>query len=229
MIVSIILVVCLSVVAIAFIWPHTLLPIVKMATPQIAWSLSTKRAVIALSFDDGPDPEFTPRILEILKSYGVTATFFVVGERARKFPDLMWTICREGHEIGNHSGTWRPTMQLTIEEFEQDLVRAAKAINIVPCSVPLFRPAGMWISRAQLSVLKQLGYRCVLGSAYGHDPHEPPAGYVRWAISRSLKGGAVVVLHDSGGDRSNTVAALPQIIEAARRRGLGFGRISEFL
>lgn len=93
----------------------------------------------------------------------------------------------------------------------------------------LLRPAGGWIHSSQLALAKRRGYTCVLGSAYAFDPHSPSAGYIRWAITKNLRPGAIVVLHDAGGNRSKTVAALKGILVDAHQKGLRSVTLSELL
>ena len=85
------------------------------------------------------------------------------------------------------------------------------------------------IRTGQIRLLWKHDYSAVLGSAYAFDPYQPPKRYIEWAITRGLKRGAIIVLHDSGGDRSNTVEALPTIIENAQKAGLRFVKLSEYI
>jgi peptidoglycan/xylan/chitin deacetylase (PgdA/CDA1 family) len=95
--------------------------------------------------------------------------------------------------------------------------------------VKMFRPAGIYVRAKQLDVLMRLGYRCVLGSAYAFDPHRAPTSLIVWLIGRALRAGAIIVLHDSGGNRTRSMRALPRIIAQARRRRLAFVRLSDLL
>ncbi len=202
-------------------WPQAVVCVLRGLFPNVVWDIRTRKRVIAMTFDDGPDPTFTPRVLEILHRYKITATFFLVGERARRFPELLQRVRDEGHGIGNHSDSWRRTIQLGNDEFERDLLHAERSIG--SCSSPkLFRPAGGLIRAGQIRVLRKHQYSVVLGSAYAFDPYRPPEKYIEWAITRGFKHGAIIVLHDSGGDRSNTVEALPSIIENAQAAGYRF-------
>jgi peptidoglycan-N-acetylglucosamine deacetylase len=212
-----------------FLWPYKLIPLFKSIYPSVIWDHGTSKRVVALTFDDGPDPVYTPKILDELRRWNTKATFFVIGERAEAFPGLINRICAEGHELGNHSATRNRTIALTAEHFKKDLLRAEAQIMQVPCAVRMFRPAGIWLRKSQLVVLERLHYKCVLGSAYGHDPLRPPARYIAWVLSRGLRNGAILVLHDSGGDRSRTLVALPRILESAEQKGFRVTRVSDLL
>jgi peptidoglycan/xylan/chitin deacetylase (PgdA/CDA1 family) len=208
--------------------PQAIVPVLRILFPHVVWDIRTRGRAVALTFDDGPDPKFTPRVLEILRRYGITATFLLVGERVRRFPELLQQIRDGGHGVGNHTDSWRRTIRLSNDEFEHDLLRAEESIG--SCTPPkLFRPAGGMLRAKQMQVLRKHQYRVVLGSAYAFDPYRPPKKYIEWAITRGLKPGAIIVLHDSGGERSNSVDALPAIIEYAQAAGYCFVNLSEVI
>ena len=208
--------------------PAGLVGILARATPRILWKVETWAPVAALSFDDGPDPVYTPQVLDILARYEARATFFLIGENARRHPELVQRIRALGHEVGNHTDSRGPTVLMSMHRFSDSLLRAEAALDLSP-EEKLFRPGGGWIRPAQLDLAIQRGYTCVLGSAYAYDPKRPPTSYIRWAITKNLRPGAIVVLHDSGGDRSHTVAALPGILDAGRAKGLRFVTVSELM
>lgn len=199
------------------------------ATPRIVWKVETWAPLAALSFDDGPDPVYTPQILDILARHEARATFFLIGENARRHPELVGRIRAMGHEVGNHTDSPDRTVLMSMPRFSDSLLRAEAALGLMDARPKLFRPGGGWIRPAQLDLAVQRGYTCVLGSAYAYDPKRPPAAYIRWAVAKNLGPGAIVVLHDAGGDRSNTVAALPGILDAGRAKGLRFVTVSELM
>jgi peptidoglycan/xylan/chitin deacetylase (PgdA/CDA1 family) len=211
-----------SAAGVACCWPQAVVRLLRMAFPGVLWEIPTSERVVAISFDDGPDPVYTPQVLEILREHGIKATFFLVGERVRRFPELRQRIGEEGHEVGNHSDSWRRTIQLA----EESLGLGSGGLG---SGTKLFRPAGGFIRGSQLRVLRKHGYCTVLGSAFAFDPYRPPRKYIEWAIGRGLKPGAIVVMHDSGGDRSKTVAALPAILYRAHAKGYRFVTLSEYL
>lgn len=220
----------ISAIATAIIvWPHYCIRLISGYSSRITWMGAGDRNRIALTIDDGPDPIYTPQILDYLAAEGIKATFFIVGDRARRYPDIIRRICAEGHQIGNHTGSWKRTILLGQRQFENDLDTTSGGLSSLPCSTKFFRPAGIWIRPGQLQAVRNRGYRCVLGSAYAYDPARPPSRYIAWAIGRGLRPGAIAVIHDSGGDRSATVAALPGIIAAAKRKSLKFVLLTELL
>ena len=96
----------------------------ERAFPEIMWRVETDEPIVALTFDDGPDPTYTPQVLELLERYHVHATFFLVGEHARQYPELVAHIRAHGHEIGNHTDSKATTFYMSAERFEASLVLA---------------------------------------------------------------------------------------------------------
>jgi peptidoglycan/xylan/chitin deacetylase (PgdA/CDA1 family) len=220
------LVASLSVLAVQ---PAGIVGILVRATPRIVWRVETWAPLVALTFDDGPDPVYTPQVLDILARHEAKATFFLIGANARRHPELVRRIREMGHEVGNHTDSRGATFLMSMRRFSESLLRAEAALAMPEGEPKLFRPGSGWIRPAQLDLAIQRGYTCVLGSAYGYDPQRPPAAYIRWAVVRNLRPGAIVILHDSGGDRSNTVAGLPGILDAGRAKGLRFVTVSELM
>jgi peptidoglycan-N-acetylglucosamine deacetylase len=209
--------------------PAGIVGILARAAPRIVWKVETWAPLVALSFDDGPDPVYTPQVLDILARHEARATFFLVGENARRHPELVRRIREMGHEVGNHTDSHGATVLMSMRRFSESLLRAEAALAMPEGEPKLFRPGSGWIRPAQLDLAIQRGYTCVLGSAYAYDPKRPPTAYIRWAVTKNLRPGAIVVLHDSGGDRSKTVAALPGILDAGRAKGLRFVTVSDLM
>lgn len=218
-----------AVFSVCVVQPHWAFEVLARLFPGIVWRVETRQPLAALSFDDGPDPRYTPSVLDALARHGARATFFLIGERAAAHPELVARIRREGHEIANHYDTTRSTLRHHAKAFEAHLTRAESVLGLADARLKLFRPPGGVAWPSQLAIARQLGYRCVLGSAYPYDPRRPPAAYIRWLVARNLASGVIVILHDAGGDRSNTIAALPGILEAGRNKGLRFVTVGELL
>ena len=183
---------------------------------------------MALSFDDGPHPAHTPRVLEILKQSGATATFFLIGERAAAHPGLVRQIKAAGHEVGNHHFTRTSTLRQSEAEFLGNLDRTERAAGIA-APPKLFRPPGGVAWPRQLRLARERGYSCVVGSAYPYDGAHPPVWYIQWLIEKNLEPGAIVILHDGIADPSRSIAALPRILATGRERGLRFVSIGTLM
>jgi len=196
--------------------------------PNVVWRVSTSAPQVALSFDDGPDPVYTPQVLSILERHGATATFFLIGERAQRHPDAVQRIRAGVHEIGNHYFVGGTTLRHSDADFVGYLERTERAAGIEG-PTKLFRPPGGVAWPHQLALARQRGYVCVLGSAYPHDPSHPPEWYIRWLIEKNLAPGAIVILHDGIRDPSRGIQALPDILAEGRKRGLEFVSIGTLM
>jgi peptidoglycan-N-acetylglucosamine deacetylase len=201
--------------------PLWLLLGLERLTPNIVYHGRTRQPLVALSFDDGPHPTFTPQVLEILQRYDAKATFFLIGDRALRHPDLVEAIRAGGHEIGNHYSSNVPTLGHSDAKFVHNFKQTEVALGL-SAKLMLFRPPGGIAWPRQIRLAKALGYACVLGSAYPHDPMHPPVRYIRWLIEKNLVPGAIVILHDGISDPSRGIEALPHILEASHRKGLRF-------
>jgi peptidoglycan-N-acetylglucosamine deacetylase len=179
----------------------------------------TQHKEVALTFDDGPGP-YTPDILRILVREHVPATFFEVGLEERYFHAATAEIVARGYPIGNHTESHSPMSQLKRKAQLAQLIQDSVAIGNYGAPFPrMFRPPyGMW-NHNTLSLLRQYKMLMVLWSV-DTDDYERPG--IKVILQRTLDGvepGAIILLHDAGGDRSETVAALPLIIKALRKRG----------
>jgi peptidoglycan-N-acetylglucosamine deacetylase len=201
--------------------PLSALSVIERLTPNIIYRVRTHRPVVALSFDDGPHPTFTPQVLEILHRHDAKATFFLIGERALHYPEVVSQIKAAGHEVGNHYFKNRPTLSHSDADFVNYLEQTEKAIGIV-AGPKLFRPPGGVAWPKQLRHARAHGYKCVLGCAYPHDPMHPPVRYITWLIEKNLVPGAIVILHDGISDPTRSIQALPHILTVGRKRGLRF-------
>jgi cellulose synthase/poly-beta-1,6-N-acetylglucosamine synthase-like glycosyltransferase/peptidoglycan/xylan/chitin deacetylase (PgdA/CDA1 family)/spore germination protein YaaH len=198
--------------------------------------------LIALTFDDGPDPEWTPAILDILKQESVPATFFIIGKNGQVYPDLMRRIVDEGHEIGNHTFTHPNLGEIPLSLTELELNATQRLIESeVGRSTVLFRPPYFGDAEADKPEevepairAKELGY-LMIGVRIDPDDWRLPVTaqeIVDRTLQRALDNnsdtrGQVVLLHDSGGDRSATVEALPKLIHELRARGFRFVAVSD--
>src|ERR1051325_4055035 len=153
-------------IVVIIIWPHYCIRLISRQNSNIIFIGPGNRDEVALTIDDGPDPVYTPQILDLLAIEGLKATFFVVGDRVRRYPEIVRRICAEGHEIGNHSGSWKRTLFLPQRQFESDLEDTDAYLSSFPCAKKIFRPSGIWIRPAELEAVRKRGYLCVLGSAY---------------------------------------------------------------
>jgi peptidoglycan-N-acetylglucosamine deacetylase len=219
----------LALLGVLAVQPPFAMDLVSGVASAIVWRVETTTPVAALTFDDGPDPVYTPQVLDVLARHKAHATFFLVGKRAKQRPELVARIRGEGHEVANHTESHGRTLLQRLSTFEEELLEGEKTLGLGKARPKLFRPPGIWLRPEQQAVAARHGYLTVLGSAYAYDPYRPPTRYIEWVIEKNLRPGAIVVLHDAGGDRSHTVAALPAILRAARQKDLKLVTLSELM
>ncbi len=191
---------------------------------------------VALTFDDGPDPTLTPRVLEILAREKVPATFFVVGQRARDHGDLLRDIDRQGHLIGNHSFShaWNISFALH-QRLAREIDRCNDAIEAATGRRPQFYRAPYGFKNPAVGdVLAQRNMTCVGWQVRGFDAVRSDAHTIAQRLVRKASAGGILLLHDGSGlqgtlDRSATLDALPVIIEGLRARGFAFKRLDELV
>lgn len=217
----------LAALALSFYQPRLIITAAERALPDILFRVRTARPLVALTFDDGPDPSVTPRVLHILRREHVRATWFIVGSAASQHPKLVEAILADGHEIANHMWDRTPAWTLSTSDFANS-VTATELVTADTILKPMLRPASGWIRPSAAAWARRRGYRIVLGSVYTNDPLRPPARYIRWAVTRMARRGDIVILHVGDG-RVNTAKALPGIIGDLRRQGLEPVRVSDLL
>jgi peptidoglycan/xylan/chitin deacetylase (PgdA/CDA1 family) len=180
--------------------------------------------VVALTFDDGPDPRWTPAILDILRAEGVKATFCMVGHWADKRPSFARQVVAEGHTLCDH--TVHHLMHLDRRPHSQivdEVNGGADIVKRVCGHTPAFyRAPGGTLSQDVIDVAHQRGLRVLGWSIDPHDYQRPPADVIKARILSRVGPGAVILMHDGGGDRSNTVEMLRSLIDELKALGYGF-------
>jgi len=175
---------------------------------------------VALTFDDVPDPRFTPQVLDVLRRKKVQATFFVVGTRAKKHPDLVRRIHREGHAVGNHSYSHIDLSHASLSRMKEQVRRAETSIQAAVGFEPkLFRPPYGEILTGQLDWAKRAGYTVVNWDVDSSDWRQLTSERVYRNVTRSVRPGSIVLMHAGGGEGQSlagTVGALPRIIDWLR-------------
>lgn len=196
----------------------------------VLWDIKTDEKVIALTFDDGPHSTYTTQILDLLAQYNAKATFFVIGERAENLPDLILKIDKEGHEIANH--TYTHPYRITPEKLEEELKKTNEIIHDITGTYPLYyRPVGGSYNDRIINTAVENGYRVVMWS-WHQDTEDWKSPGVEKIVSKVLSGakpGDIVLFHDAGGDRSQTVKALKKILPELEKQGYKFVTVSELL
>ena len=188
----------------------------------------TAQKVAALTFDDGPDPRFTPKILDILKKNKVKATFFDIGTSVQTYPELARREARDGHEIGNH--TWdHPELELlTAAQIKSEISLGGKIIKRITGKTPrLFRPPHGIVTMPIFAIAEHTGYRLVMWSISLRERHfKRPASAGLWVAER-VAPGAIILAHDGRIDRARVVEALPSLIRKLKNRGYRFVTVDQ--
>ncbi len=195
--------------------------------PDVLFAVPTARPAVALTLDDGPDPEVTPRVLDVLAAARARATFFVLGEAALAHPALLDRAVAEGHELGNHGWRDRPAHRLPLPAFADDM-RRTHAVLAAHAPVRFMRPGSGLIRRDQRAALPGLGYRCVLGSAYLWDAQLPQGPRLGAALARLAAPGAIVIVHEGPG-RTRAPAMVAALLERLAARGLAATTVADLL
>lgn len=193
----------------------------RLLFPEAVWRIKKKkRKVVYLTFDDGPVPEVTPWVLDTLDSYGVKATFFMVGDNVRRHPELLEEIKRRGHSYGNHTMHHVQGMKVTTRNYMRDLTEADALIDS-----PLFRAPHGIMRWAQAAAIKN-HYNIIMYDLVTRDysaklsPERVLANVKRYA-----RNGSIIVFHDSKKAERNMRYALPRAIEWLKEQGYEFERI----
>jgi peptidoglycan/xylan/chitin deacetylase (PgdA/CDA1 family) len=193
------------------------------AAPVLDTNGPRERRVVALTFDDGPS-EYTPAFLDVLREKHVDGTFFEIGQEMPGREDVMRRILREGSEIGNH--TMHHVELPGYSELAEDSALVESSTHFRPC---LFRPPGGAVDSAVISTAAELGMRTITWDVDPADWTNPGSGAVYSRVVDATGPGSIVLMHDGGGDRAGTLAALPEIIDTLRARGYRFATVSGLL
>ncbi|MEW6189475.1 MAG: polysaccharide deacetylase family protein [Actinomycetota bacterium] len=193
--------------------------------------------LVSITFDDGPNPIYTPQILDILKGKGVKATFFVVGRQVEKYPDVARRIVEEGHDIGNHTYSHRELVPSTRRIVLNQVRKADRMIQkATGVKTRLFRPPRGMYSNAVRKILREEGYRIILWTVSTADWSGISSKAILRRIKLYLRRGGIILFHDSGAllrnegaSRENTVQALPMVIDYLQQKGFEIVPISEML
>ncbi|HEY8639496.1 MAG TPA: polysaccharide deacetylase family protein [Solirubrobacterales bacterium] len=208
------------------------LPSLAPLVPRLAAALRiptrlTDAGAVAITFDDGPDPEGTAAVLAVLDRERVSATFFLVGEQVRRNPALAAEIVAAGHSVQLHGDRHRNQLRLTPGQIRDDLQRGAEAIEEASGrATPFYRPPYGIFSALGLRAVNRSRYEPLLWSRWGRDwRRRATAASVAADATRDLEGGDVILLHDADHYSDPecwraTASALPRIIEVVRDQGL---------
>ncbi|NBV42310.1 polysaccharide deacetylase family protein [bacterium] len=217
--------------------------VVQPVSASTMWAVDTTQKVVAFTFDDGPKPESSLPLIELLDRLQLRATFFVVGKEAEANPDLIRRLYDQGHEIANHTFTHTRLPQLSPDAIQNELTRTSGVIRSVTGQGPrFFRPPGGQFNSAIIDIARQSGLTVVLwdvnaGDYYVSDPGrlsladesrksteaKTPWAVIADTVLKEVRPGSIILMHNGG----DCVQALPKIIRELRNRGYRFVTLSE--
>jgi peptidoglycan/xylan/chitin deacetylase (PgdA/CDA1 family) len=214
-------------------------PALSSVVPRVRPRLGVRDRIddpgaVALTFDDGPDPHGTPAVLEVLRAFGVRATFFVCGEQVRRAPALAAEVADAGHELAVHGHRHRNLLRVGPRALARDLADAEASIIAATGRTPrLYRPPYGVLNAAALALARRHGWEPVLWTRWGRDWRRGATPEsVAAEVTRALRGGEILLLHDA--DRysaprswATTAAALPAVIDRIHAHGLRFAAVQE--
>ncbi|VGO21833.1 polysaccharide deacetylase family protein [Pontiella sulfatireligans] len=192
--------------------------------------INTDMKVVALTFDDGPNPPYTEKLLKVLAEKKVTATFFLIGKQIETHPATARQIIAAGHELGGHSYGWDALAFKKREYVNAQLDQMERAFsNVGVTNLTLFRPPNGILSPGQGKLLEARGLRHISADVVVGDWKAVDAATIRDRVVKKVRPGSIIVLHDGGGDRAATIAAVPLIIDGLKSMGYEFATVSELL
>lgn len=214
----------------------------KVFYPSLLWKIPVKKKILYLTFDDGPIPEITPRVLEILKDYDAKATFFCVGENITKHPEVYGQILAEGHRTGNHTYNHIKGWETATSIFLENIILAEEVMenqklhksgndnfgktSEVIKQQKLFRPPYGRISHFQIKKLQKLGYKIVMWDVLSADfDAEISAEECYENVVNNCSSGSIVVFHDSIKASEKLKEVLPRVLQYYKEQGFTFEAI----
>lgn len=185
---------------------------------------------VALTFDDGPDPLHTPKLLDLLAAHHAKATFFVIGKRLAQYPEIVARAAREGHEIGNHSWMHRRFVDISDADVREELEKTDTEIRAVIGTRPkvMRPPGGAIFAQQEVWIREEFGYKTILWDVHGFDwlrPAPSPEAICERIVER-IHPGAVILCHDP---QPATIDAVPEILSQLEAKQFKFVTVSELL
>jgi peptidoglycan/xylan/chitin deacetylase (PgdA/CDA1 family) len=207
--------------------PPWLARLLARRSRRVLFAVPTTERAVALTFDDGPHPELSPALLDVLARQRARATFFLLGSETSAHPDLVARMVEEGHEVANHTWADRPSVLLGAAAFERDVERTHRALVEAGGEPRFLRPGSGWVRPSMLRTAERHGYRLVLGSvAVLHLRVSDVQAQARFVLDR-VQPGAVVVLHEGYAERADVVPLTDRVLTGLRERGYEAVTLSE--
>ncbi|WHY03400.1 polysaccharide deacetylase family protein [Neobacillus sp. DY30] len=193
--------------------------------------IPTSQRAIAITFDDGPNPVYTPQVLEIFSEAKGKATFFMIGEQMRNHPEIVKQVAAEGHEIGNHTFTHPKLSQLSKAECLTEIEQTEKLIEELAGQKPvIFRPPYLDYNQETVTLLQNKEYPMIGAlNLEAQDWEQPGVEHIFEKSREAVKNGSILIFHDGYGDRSQTIEAVRMLVSELTLQGYKLVTVSELL
>ncbi|MCI1694888.1 polysaccharide deacetylase family protein [Aneurinibacillus aneurinilyticus] len=196
------------------------------------YQVKIKEKYVALTFDDGPHPVYTRKILKMLNKYQAKGTFFVTGERAHRFSSVIREMSKQGHEIGNHTFSHPSMRKITSSKLQEEIQKADDVLHSLTGEYPVcFRPPGGVLNEAVVDAAKKKHHIIVIWSRHQdtRDWSNPGVEKIVKQVVRHVQPGQIILMHDSGVNRVQTVKAVEKILALLSQQGYKFVTVSDLI
>jgi peptidoglycan-N-acetylglucosamine deacetylase len=193
--------------------------------------IHTSQRLVAITFDDGPNPQYTPQILEIFSEAKAKATFFMIGEQMKSHPEVVKQVVEQGHEIGNHTFSHPKLSQLSIDDCLAEIEQTEKfAVELVGRKPVVFRPPYFDYNQDTVSLLQQKGYPMIGAvNLEAQDWEQPGVEHILGKSRDVVENGSILIFHDGYGDRSQTIEAVRMLVSELISQDYQLVTVSELL
>ncbi|RKQ32543.1 polysaccharide deacetylase family protein [Oceanobacillus halophilus] len=194
-------------------------------------TVPTNNKAIAITFDDGPNPIYTPQVLEIFANAGGKATFFMIGEKMEKYPEIVRMAKEKGHQIGNHTYTHADLSKLSVEELKEEIKRTEELIQELTGEMPhVLRPPFLLFNEETVAIAEENGYPMIGAlNLDARDWEQPGVNHILEESRKHVKEGSILIFHDGYGDRSQTIEAISKLVPELTEKGFQLVTVSELL
>jgi len=193
--------------------------------------VAASQKAVAITFDDGPNPIYTPQVLEIFANVEGKATFFMIGEQMEKNPEVVKEVAEQGHEIGNHTFSHPKLSELTPADCLAEMERNEQIIRELTGQSPVvFRPPYLDYNHDTISIVESKGYSMIGAlNLEAQDWEQPGVEHILSASRKSVRNGSILIFHDGYGDRSQTIQAVKKLVSELKSQGYQLLTVSELL
>lgn len=203
--------------------------IIKLLFFNQIWNIPNSENIIYLTFDDGPTPEITERVLEILDKHHIKATFFCIGDNVRKYPEIVQKILSKQHSVGNHTYShlkgWKTLPKIYISNTEACRIKLNSQFTIQNSQI--FRPPYGKITPWQSYKLRKLGYKIIMWDVLSKDYDVSISAEKCYEnVIQNVSSGSIIVFHDSNKAKENVLNSLEKTIETLKSKGCNFEKIA---